>query len=242
MCTVSFVRHRESHIITSNRDEHIARPISYAPKQETIKGCKVVFPKDPKAGGTWFAVNENGVVSVLLNGAFKKHTYLGNYSRSRGLVLLDVITNKNPTSFALEMNLEAIEPFTLVIFQQGKLNEFRWDGEQRYLKALKTSENHIWSSVTLYDQAAIQYRESLFSKFVTGGQATDPNTIADFHSNNHGDFENGFIIDRNNGLKTFSMTQAIIDTDETVMKHIDLINGKEYAISIFPNPLVQSIT
>ncbi|MEJ0104485.1 MAG: hypothetical protein WDO19_18810 [Bacteroidota bacterium] len=35
--------------------------------------AKSNFPKDGNAGGTWFAVHENGNVIVLLNGGFKFH-------------------------------------------------------------------------------------------------------------------------------------------------------------------------
>ena len=58
-------------LITSNRDEHIMRKNALAPAEQDINGKKVVFPKDPKAGGSWFAVAEDGAVVVFLNGAFR---------------------------------------------------------------------------------------------------------------------------------------------------------------------------
>jgi hypothetical protein len=33
------------------------------------KWKNLIFPKDPKAGGTWFVANADGVILVLLNGA-----------------------------------------------------------------------------------------------------------------------------------------------------------------------------
>jgi hypothetical protein len=45
--------------------------------------CKnVIYPKDPKAGGTWYVVDENGTVLVLLNGAEEKHTIKLSYKRA----------------------------------------------------------------------------------------------------------------------------------------------------------------
>jgi hypothetical protein len=37
------------------------------------KWKNLIFPKDPKAGGTWFVANADGVILVLLNGADEKH-------------------------------------------------------------------------------------------------------------------------------------------------------------------------
>jgi hypothetical protein len=37
------------------------------------------YLQDPKAGGTWYVVDENGTVLVLLNGAEEKHTIKLSY-------------------------------------------------------------------------------------------------------------------------------------------------------------------
>jgi hypothetical protein len=59
--------------------------------------------------------------------------------------------------------------------------------------------------------------------------------VVDFHSNNHEDYENGFVIDRETGLKTFSVTQAVIEPEETLMRHIDLLNDATYEVPFSPN-------
>ena len=60
MCTVSFVASNGKIIITSNRDEQVIRP-AIAPQKYTINNKTLLFPKDPKAGGTWYVVDENAV-------------------------------------------------------------------------------------------------------------------------------------------------------------------------------------
>jgi hypothetical protein len=35
----------------------------------SLNNKNVIYPKDPQAGGTWYAVGDNGSVLVLLNGA-----------------------------------------------------------------------------------------------------------------------------------------------------------------------------
>lgn len=229
MCTVSFVSSGNTSFITSNRDEHISRPASFQPKEEIINGCRVTYPKDPKAGGTWFAVNAHGAVAVLLNGAFEKHVSVGGYAKSRGLILLDIISAEEPTLFVQDIDLENIEPFTLILFKKGNLLEFRWDGSLKHVKQLDTTKNHIWSSATLYNTDVVKQREALFIKFLTKHELYTAEQIVDFHTNNDEDYENGFIIDRSTGLKTFSITQAIISVNDLVLNHFNLLENTQYS-------------
>ena len=92
MCTVSFVSSNGKVILTSNRDENIIRPSAIEPKHYLINNKNIVFPKDAKAGGTWYAITENANVAILLNGAAEKHQLKSFYRKSRGLILLDIIS------------------------------------------------------------------------------------------------------------------------------------------------------
>lgn len=240
MCTVSYIPKGDSFVFTSNRDEHKSRPPAFVPQEEIINGQKIVFPKDPKAGGTWFAVNERGILAVLLNGAFKKHTPTGNYAKSRGLVVLDIISNKNPKNYLDSIDLLNIEPFTVLVFQEGNLKELRWNGEEKFIKTLDTSKTHIWSSATLYAPAVIEKREALFSSFIEKGNV-ETTAIIDFHSNNNEDFENGFVINRDTGLKTFSVTQAVLEKSKVTLEHIDMLQEEKYTLAMPTKELINLI-
>ena len=231
MCTVSFISLNNKFVITSSRDENILRPVAFAPQEEIINGCKIIYPKDPKVGGTWFAINQSGAVAVLLNGAFEKHISQNNYSISRGLILLDIISRVTPLFHFEKMDLETIEPFTLILFEQSKLVELRWDGNKKYKTELNSNKNYIWSSATLYSKEAVKKRERWFAEYLSGSNQINEKTIIDFHSNNHNDSENGFIINRANTLKTFSITQALIEENAVSLNHIDLLNQKEFLIT-----------
>jgi uncharacterized protein with NRDE domain len=224
MCTVSYISSDTGCIITSNRDEHTSRPIAFRPQEEIINNYKIIYPKDPKAGGTWFAIREDGVAVVLLNGAFQKHIPFGKYKMSRGLVLLEIISNKQPDDHFFNMDLTRIEPFTLILFKGTHLLEMRWDGKSKHEKTLDVNGNYIWSSVTLYGEKATQKREHLFNEFLKDKKWVNENSIVDFHMGHDNDFENGFVIDRSDGLKTVSITQAVFNEEEMGLSHIDLLN------------------
>ena len=223
MCTVSFVRTDDCVIITSNRDEHIERQYAAAPQLYVSAEKKVLFPKDPKAGGTWFAAADNGTVAVLLNGAFEKHIPEPVYRKSRGLILLDIIEATDPYLFFTNMNLHNIEPFTLVLYQVPVLHELRWDGNNKHDRSLDSFEDHIWSSATLYTARVIQKRKELFERFTGNTENMSAELVADFHGYNHGDAENGFVIDRPTGMRTFSITQAVVKPTIIQLIHRDLL-------------------
>jgi hypothetical protein len=79
MCTVTLVRNEGKIIITSNRDERTSRPASHKPEMQLVGNKKLLFPKDPLAGGSWFVVDDGSNVGVLLNGADKPHAIKSSY-------------------------------------------------------------------------------------------------------------------------------------------------------------------
>jgi uncharacterized protein with NRDE domain len=228
MCTVSFISVNDSVIITSNRDEHIQRETAAAPGFHVLKNKKLIFPRDVKAGGTWFAAGDDGVVAVLLNGAFIKHVAKPPYRKSRGLILLEIIEAGDPVAFFTELDLEHIEPFTVILYQPGSLHELRWDGINKHEKLLDNSGNYIWSSATLYTDEVIELRKDLFDAFVSTEKNMTAKLVQDFHAYDHGDSENGFIINRQTGMKTFSITQAVVKRGAIHFLHTDLLQHTKF--------------
>jgi hypothetical protein len=232
MCTVSFVHVHDRIIITSNRDEKIIRPSAIPPRDYTINGKNVIFPKDPKAGGTWFVVDANGTVLVLLNGADEKHKVVLPYRKSRGLIVLDIISRLSPKDFWDEIDLENIEPFTLVLFQNKELFQLRWNGSQKETTPLDSHKNHIWSSSTLYPEAIREKRTNWFYTFLDSNPEISETEMLHFHRyTEEKNQENGLVINRNDEMKTLSITQSIIEKNKVAILHCDLIAQKEYQTS-----------
>ena len=233
MCTVSFYKDNSKVIITSNRDEHINRP-SAIPPEKMIFGEKIMYyPKDPKAGGTWFVVNHKGNVYVLLNGAEQKHTPNPPYRKSRGLILLDIINSNNILNGWNLINLSNIEPFTIIAFFDDQLFQIRWNGMEKSLNQLGTNKSYIWSSATLYSEAVISMRESWFSEFLNHNkEGICSNDLISFHSiTQKNDKLNGLVINRDNSMLTKNITQCEITKDSFTLKHLDLISKEKLIIS-----------
>jgi hypothetical protein len=230
MCTVSFVYANGKSIITSNRDEKVIRESAIAPKNYLINNKNIIFPKDQKAGGTWFAVNEDGTVIVLLNGASEKHQLKSNYRKSRGLIVLDLITSNSPILEWETLDLEGIEPFTLVLFQEGKLYQLRWNEIKKEAIVLDATQSHIWSSSTLYAAEIRQKRADWFLNFMDSNTNLVPEDLFHFHRyTENQNQEHGLVINRSDVLKTLSITQAVIEDNKVELFYTDLIAEKEFS-------------
>ena len=242
MCTVSFVNANGKIIITSNRDEKVIRPQAIEPKNYLINNKKIMFPKDQKAGGTWYAVDEHSNVLVLLNGAEEKHIVTGNYVKSRGLIVLDIIGSSSPFNAWQTIDLDRIEPFTLVLFENYKLYQLRWNGAEKNVLELDPNQNHIWSSSTLYPAAIREKRANWFTTFLnttrgaTGLSAAKTEVtqteLFNFHRyTEEKNEEHGLVINRGDLMKTLSITQTVIDKNKVELFHHDLINKHDFSNS-----------
>ena len=229
MCTVTFVNASGKKIITSNRDEQVLRPNALQPEKYFVGNKSLIFPKDPKAGGTWYALDEAGNVAVLLNGADEKHQVAGTYRKSRGLILLDILSHFSPIAAWNEINLMNIEPFTLILFQENNLYQLRWNGNTKDQVNLDANKNYIWSSTTLYPKEIREERQRWFLDYTSSINGSSEKNMFHFHRYaKNENTENGLVINRNNFLKTLSITQTTIENRLVKMKHYDLAKDKEY--------------
>lgn len=233
MCTVTYLPYKDGCLLTSSRDEHIARPAAIAPAVYQHGDASLVYPKDAKTNGTWLAVTENGNAAVLLNGAFVKHVSAPPYRKSRGLVLLDIIAAESPESFFLTMHLENIESFTVVLYIDGFLFEGRWDGKKKYFVQLNEHEKYIWSSATLYTPETVEKRRSWFSKWVEENEDLSVEAALNFHRfAGDGDTANAIFMNRDNQLLTVSITAIDMRTDAATMHYYDVAINEHFVTTM----------
>lgn len=227
MCTVTFIPlKKEGFIITSNRDEKTSRAHAVFPFIKHFKDYDLMFPSDPQGGGTWIAMDNHKRTVCLLNGGYQPHQFMPPYRHSRGIVVLDFFKFNNVPQFVETYNLEQIEPFTLVIVQDGKLFEFRWDGEKKYFSEHSFEIPRIWSSVTLYNSDIIRKREFWFNNWLLDKADYDQDMIIDFHTfAGEGDAATDVLMEREDLLRTVSITSVLNITDKALMKYFDKINN-----------------
>lgn len=226
MCTVTYIPTSKGAYLTSNRDESTQRGHALLPDQYVRNGIRLIYPQDRDATGSWIAMKENGDAAVLLNGAFIRHERKTDYCKSRGLIFLEIMANNNPYEVFSAINLDAIEPFTLVLVSGKQLFECRWDGYKKHQSLLNASRPHIWSSVTLYDNEAAKQRKRWFFSWFSSTSPLSTKKIMEFHRHaGKGDFHNGMVINRANKMRTVSITSVAVNTSRPAMNYCDLQTG-----------------
>lgn len=232
MCTVSFYTNDKKVIITSNRDEHIDRPSAITPQEYIYNNTLLYFPKDPKAGGSWFVVKNDHSVFVLLNGAKKKHISKPPYIKSRGIILLDIASANDFSEYWDGIDLQLIEPFTIISYVKEKLYQLRWNGTEKEFKPLDASKPKIWSSSTLYTPRITKKRETWYSDFLKKNEKQiSAQDLMNFHTKTKNeDLENGLLINRTTKILTKNVTQWMLKNHQIKVSHRDLIKDSTTSI------------
>ncbi|MFZ6025545.1 MAG: NRDE family protein [Bacteroidota bacterium] len=228
MCTVTFIPLGNRVLLTSNRDEKAVREKAIFPSVNTYNNKNLLFPKDAQAGGTWIAASDTGTIMVLLNGGFIKHEPAAEYRKSRGLIFLDILSEIKALPGFKKISLLGIEPFTLVIWEDDKLYECRWSGEEKYIREMDITQPHIWSSVTLYTSSIIHKREQWFKNWLDVYPEPSINDIRKFHLfGGEGDSENDICMNRNNTMFTVSVTSIDCNWQRVTMYYEDLVKQEK---------------
>jgi len=166
---------------------------------------------------------------VLLNGAFARHVPQPPYRKSRGLVFLEIAKSGRPLEYFLAAAFYNIEPFTLVVWQQGCLYECRWNGARKFHRQLNALKPHIWSSVTLYANDVIMKREMWFSRWLSGKPNPQMEDVLDFHRfGGEGGAENNFCMNRDGKMLTVSITGIGLSEKKAEMVYLDMKENNSY--------------
>lgn len=217
MCTVTFVPFDEGFILTSNRDEDPKRKTT-APKRIVLNNAVTIeAPIDEEKGGTWVALeSKTNKAACLLNGAHIRHIRKPPYKKSRGKIVVEAFLNDSFKVFAQSIQLDGVEPFTLVLADGNELIELIWDGIRKELNTPNCSQCHLWSSSTLYSPEEKSKKQDIFETYISKHLISPENLW-----NLHGDTGNKeFILDRF-FVKTVSITQIIAAPTQTGIRYYD---------------------
>jgi len=229
MCTVTYLPLENGFMLTSSRDEVKTR-ITEPPKKYLVGNEMLLFPKDSTAGGSWIAVSERNKVRCLLNGAFENFESKPEYTQSRGQILLNSFRADDIEDYVNDIDCVHTAPFTLLMIDYADETDFYkfvWDGENKYLEKQDSNTSTIWSSSTLYDESARNLRAEWFEKWLNS--AAEKGQILDFHNRRHGDDpELDILMERQNGIKTVSISSVRMQKNFIEFHYFDIINNRNY--------------
>lgn len=166
MCIVSiFSNEKGDFVLTQNRDETHLRPTSNIIEEREMNGKVFTGPVDLVSGGTWIYYSEK-YVACILNGAYQKHAHKPPYRMSRGLIILELLKYNSIDEFIKEIDLEGIEPFTLIMIDRFELEKkiLVWDEYKKYEEDVSRERLIVRSSSTLYTEEEKQkHKDSILN-------------------------------------------------------------------------------
>lgn len=238
MCTMTYIPQEEGKfILTHSRDESIRRGIASPPIKRMIGGIKHLFPVDPVGMGTWIGVSEYGRVAGLVNGAKKEHIHKPPYKHSRGRIILDFFTYPDFSGFIDNYSFDDLEPFTLIVFENGKIYEAILDGEGILKRELQPDKPFVYSSSSLYTEKSKHKRKVKFFNWYLQDMEKDQKSIFEFHKENLFDNEpDKSKVPGDHILKTVSITSVVNMTNEIDMNYLDLVNDIGFRNNLRLNP------
>ena len=226
MCTVTFLPLvKNGFILTSNRDESPLRE-TIVPNNYEENGVNMCFPKDKLAGGTWIGTSSKKRLVCVLNGAFENHKRKKSYSKSRGVIAKEILKEENAIAYIENLDLQGIEPFTLVLVEWSKevnLYELVWDEQTKLFSKLK-NEPKIWSSATLYSNEMKELRKQWFQNWVVENKFSTK-TILEFHHSEIGDKQQSVLMKRP-FVETVSITSVKKENETVNMLYEDVIGNR----------------
>ena len=233
MCTLTFVPQQSGFILTSSRDEIATRSTANI-DEHWISGEKLLFSQDQQKGGTWLALGEKKV-ACLLNGSNEPFKLKNNYSESRGNLLLEIFNYEDAESFFTATSFNLVAPFTIVIiaFENDlKITEISWNGEKKMIRNLDHNSAQIWSSTTLYTSLQRSSREEWFANFIIDEEIINAEQLLQFHEKKHTpNAEYNILMKRKDGKQTTSLSQIIVNQDESIFYHKNFLDQSINSIS-----------
>jgi uncharacterized protein with NRDE domain len=211
--------------MASLRDEHPNRMKANLPVLSQSKQPKYISPIDPSGGGSWLGINEYGSVLILLNGGYENHSKKHNYAKSRGKIVIELLSVNHTISYWETIDLNNMEPFTLIVWSNNMLWHLVWDGNKKYQSNVDSQKSHIWSSSTLYNEKEKFERQSLFNKWINQTSGINQSSLLDFFTMERNLTESIFI--RNNKeIKTLSYSFIEIEKRKKIhINYHDLSEG-----------------
>jgi hypothetical protein len=217
MCNVTFLKNKYSTILTSDWDGNVERGYSLPPIVATYGTKKVMFTRDEKTGGSWFAATDNGDIAVVMNNKAKDHINKENHLKSSSLILLEIISADSPFDVFAELNLQPIEPFSIVLYSNSKLYELIWDGDGKSINAPDTDSEHLWALAPEFGEGSLAEKEKQFKDFLIKKPKPYAAAIRTFHKEL---------------CKAFSITQAVLMSNNIMFYHMDMLDNKFYICSL----------
>lgn len=214
-----------------NRDELRSRKEAGLLHSRSSGETRLFYPVDSTSGGTWFGVNNRGVILCLLNRYQAPETA---DPVSRGNIIPAALEKGDVdavTDCLLSLDYKAYNPFDLFLATRKKVLQFSWDGEDYSQVTCKFKNWFMFSSSGMSTEEVIAFRQNFFSAWhqEIGKTLGDANEVLrGFHLIQIPGMESQSVLME----REMSHTKSVIQAD---------LSGKEMTVKYMPDILQKSL-
>ncbi|PMN92656.1 NRDE family protein [Enterovibrio norvegicus] len=228
MCTVSWLLNDKGYEVFFNRDEQKGRAIAKPPQHFVSNDVQFAMPVDPDGGGTWIAMNNQGLSLCLLN--FYQGDIPDRPLISRGLLvkrLAPSVCVADVVAVLNDLHLGSYAPFTLLVFApdlsvtQGHVIAFQWDG---HVLTQRPSKEPMISSSVAYEEVMLA-RQNAYKSIMT-----EPRTVEKawaFHRSHVPEAGYKSVCMHREDANTVSFTHVKVTEHDMQMAYVDGAPCKE---------------
>jgi hypothetical protein len=228
MCTLTYLLNEHGYELFFNRDEQRSRLLAEPPIINKVSGA--IYPIDPVGGGTWIAVNKQGLSLALLNNyqaPFNDHHEI----ISRGQLILSLLKAEGDVIKQLnKMNLNVFQPFQLCIFPENlsihnqSIYCVTWNGSQLINANVDAKADLPITSSGINFVEVSEKRKFRFEHFVDKNEPLSVQ-FKDFHFSTEENGKHSVNMQREDA-KTVSISHISVDskisTDSTISSECDI--------------------
>lgn len=219
MCTVTITPVDGQTVITMNRDELIEREEDAPQLHHLSHEIHAWYPVDAVSEGTWFGVNNYGLVLSILN-RYQETNPQANVSRGKIIPYLLVNTDIMSCLKSLEkMHLYQFMPFTLLLVQGDMLIKVVWNGVEMSQFVERCSKPFFITSSSIELESVTAWRKRVFDNFLFMNKHLSPQLLMNFHTSGAKDNPSYSVNMIREGRHTKSITQAIVGCESLSVCH-----------------------
>ncbi|MDF1582374.1 MAG: NRDE family protein [Methyloprofundus sp.] len=212
-----------------NRDELIEREEG-APKQHDLSDdVHGWYPVDAVSGGTWFGVNNYGLVLALLN-RYQENNPQAHVSR--GKIIPQLLIHKNAQSCLMALDSTSLQyfmPFTLLLIQGNRLVRVVWNGSQMSQYVGSFFKPFMITSSSIEIDAVTVWRNQVFNKFLNTTPSLSARLMMDFHLSSSQENVSYSVNMQREGRHTKSITQVDVGVERICANYYsrgEAVNGR----------------
>lgn len=228
MCTVSWYADTNSYKVFFNRDESKDRARAVAPEIYTVRSqtCSQshIMPLDPVGGGSWFAVNDFGLVFALLN--FYQGRLPKGRLRSRGEIVKEIVSSRSlveARTYLQALNLAKFPPFSLLVFtpelmqEQKEVPLFCWNGKTLLQQSMSSP---LFSSAIDFDVVR-ESREKIYKNLILTKDKVETEDFLQLHKSHLPDKSRFSICMHRNDASTVSFSYVSVNSESVDFYYAD---------------------